>query len=313
MNDSEFTQARSSVLGRAEPPAGLLEECRRIVGLMIRTSGLPAHYSPYGVWSEEAIDEVFAGWTERRLVGRGQLLAMMQRAPVLPVFRRMAETSVRQYLIDSRVRTQAANLHDRVRELLAEDEGFAEDGIGAGAIWHLQGGNEGQFTGEDRDLAAIAWSLGDFKVIRYDLEAKKLSPLLEREELSRFVKGMLAAGGMTVATLMRALNLRFAIDESLPDAELDPTASAEEEGPEAEALFNELATSTLAELSNRQAQVLIGLERGETTEEIANRLGCSTGTVSNERRALEGILIRLGADAGPVLKLVLNALFSEDR
>ncbi|MDX6589546.1 MAG: hypothetical protein QOI84_820 [Solirubrobacterales bacterium] len=313
MTEVEFAQARSAVLAREEPPAALLEECRRIVALMIRTSGLPAHYSPYGIWSEEAIEEVLAGWAERRLIGRGQLLAIMQRAPVLPVFRRMAETSVRQYLIDARKRSQAANLHDRVRELLAQDERFAEEGTGTGALWHLEGRSVEQFRAEDRDLAAQAWALGDFKVIRYDPEAKKLSPLLEREELLRFLEGMLGNGAMSIATLMRALHLRFTIDESLPEAELDPGLATEDSGPEAEALFSQLATSTLAELSDRQAQVLMGMERGETTEEIAGRLGCSAGTISHERRAVEAILARLGADTAPVLKIVLDALFLEDR
>jgi hypothetical protein len=312
VTESEFTHARSAVLARKEPPPALLEECRRIVALMVRTSGLPAHYAPYGVWSEEAIEEVLAGWAERRLIGRGQLLAIMQRAPVLPVFRRMAETSVRQYLIDSRKRSQAANLYDRVKALLADDQRFTEEGSGSGAVWRLEGGADEPFTGSDRDLAALAWSLGDFKVIRYDPEAKKLSPLLERDELLRFLEGMLGLGAMSVSALMRALHLRFSIDDSLPDAELDAGVAAEGEGPEAEALFGQLATSTLGELSRRQAQVLIAMERGETTEQIATRLGCSTGTVSQERRALEAILTRLGADAGPVLKLVLDALFLED-
>ena len=178
MTESEFTQARSAVLARKEPPPPLLEECRRIVALMVRTSGLPPHYSPYGIWSQEAIEEVLAGWAERRLIGRGQLLAIMQRAPALPVFRRMAETSVRQYLIDSRKRSQAANLHDRVRELLVEDQRFAKEGSGSGALWRFEGGESEPFTKADRDLAALAWSLGDFKVIRYDPEAKKLSPFL---------------------------------------------------------------------------------------------------------------------------------------
>jgi Bacterial regulatory proteins, luxR family len=312
VTEREFTQARSAILTREEPPPALFEECRRIVALMVRTSGLPVHYSPYGVWSQEAIEEVLAGWAERRLIGRGQLLALMQRAPVLPVFRRMAETSVRQYLIDSRKRSQAANLHDRVKELLLEDQRFTDEGGGSGALWRFEGGADEPFTGADRDLAAVAWSLGDFKVIRYDPEAKKLSPLLEHDELLRFIEGMLAAGAMSVSALMQALHLRFAIDDSLPNAELNPGIAAEDEGPEAEALFGQLATSTLSELSNRQAQVLIGMEHGETTEQIADRLGCSTGTVSTDRRALEAILARLGADAGPVLKLVLDALFLED-
>lgn len=100
MREAEYAAARAAVLAGDDPLPALLEDCRRSVRLLIHSAGLPAHYSPDGVWSPEAIEEVYADWVAVRLVGRGQLRAMLQRAPVLRVFRRMAETSVRQHLID---------------------------------------------------------------------------------------------------------------------------------------------------------------------------------------------------------------------
>jgi hypothetical protein len=312
VNESEYTRARAAVIGREEPPAFLLEECRRIVGLLVRTSGLPRHYSPYGVWSDEAIEEVTADWIATRLIERGQLLAMMQRSPVLNVFRRMAETSVRQHLVDSLKRSQAANLFRRVSAMLAEEEHFVE--IDAGTdVWCLAEGPRERFAGDDRELSALAFSLGDFRVIRYDPEARKLSPLLGAEELGRFVAGVLEGGAMDPGTIIRALRLRFAIEEPAGEEEFDPEQRDQATGPEAEVLLAELVTATLGELTWRQSEVLIGIDAGTSGEELASRLKCSTGTISHERRQIEDILARHGTDAEPVLKLVLDALFIDNK
>ena len=55
------------------PAAALLKGYRRSVRLLIHSGGLPAHDSPDGVWSPEAIDEGDADWVAVRLVGCGQL------------------------------------------------------------------------------------------------------------------------------------------------------------------------------------------------------------------------------------------------
>jgi hypothetical protein len=280
--------------------------------LLIRTAGLPAHYSPVGVWSDEAVEEVFADWVATRLVGRGQLLAMLQRAPALRVFRRMAETSVRQHLVDSLERSQSANLYERVARLLDDDERFMGVGSGSGRLWSLVGGIEEPFIGDDRLLLGVAWSLGEFSVIRYDLDARKLSPLLDAKGLERFMGGLLAAGAMTAGMIIRALQLRFVIEDPLPSVEFDVDAHVQAGGdPQQEIVLAELVIATLAELTERQAKVLIGLEQDVPGRELASQIGCSTGTISHEQRQIEGILARLGADAPNVLKEVLDALLIE--
>ena len=312
MTEAEYIAARASVIAGGDPPAALLDECQRTVRLLIRTAGLPAHYSPVGVWSDEAIEEVFADWVAARLVGRGQLLAMLQRAPALRVFRRMAETSVRQHLVDSLERSQSANLYERVARLLADDDRFASAGSGSGRLWWLVGGRESPFVGDDRRLLGAAWSLGEFSVIRYDLEARKLSPLLDAQDLARFVAGLLGAGAMTAAMVIRALQLRFAIEGPSPPVQFDVDAHVQAGGaPEREIVLAELVTATLAELTERQAKILIGLEQDVSGRVLASQLGCSTGTISHELRQIERILARLGADAPNVLKEVLDALLIE--
>lgn len=309
MTEAEYQAARASVLAREAPPAALIDECRRIVSLLVRTAGLPAHYSPYGVWSDEAIEEVLADWIEVRLISRGQLLALMQRAPGLRVFRRMAETSVRQHLIDSLKRSQSSNLFDRVSRRLEDDARFEPMGS---TYWQLRDEPAEPFVGDDRDLLAAAWSLGEFTVIRYEPDARKLSPLLDGDELGRFLSGMLKQGAMSIAMVMQALRMRFAIDDQAPEATIDPELGGGDQGPEHEVLLADLVTATLAELTSRQSAVLVGLDQGLSGSELAGQLGCSTGTISYERRQIEGTLARLGTDAPAVLKLVLDALFKDN-
>jgi hypothetical protein len=312
MRSDRYLEAREAMLAGADPPGELIAECRRVAGLMIRTAGLPAHYSPLGVWSEEATEEAFADFMAERLIGRGQLLAMLQRAPVLPVFRRMLETALRQHLIDRLERSQSANLYSRIAGLLQEHGSYAATGSGSGRLWQLATGPADPFTGDDRALGSLAFSLGEFTVMRYQPDARKLSPLLDSDELTRFLDGLLAGGAMTLATIMRALKLRFSLDDPSAAGELNPEAHAASglgADPQQILLRREAATAALAELSDRQAEVLIGIERKETTRELALRLHCSTGTISYERAQLAQVLARTGAEDPGVLKEILDALF----
>jgi hypothetical protein len=312
MNAAEYAAARSAVLAGGDPPAVLLDDCRRQVALLVHHAALPTHYSPYGVWNREAIDEIYADWVAVRLVERGQLLAMLQRAPVLGVFRRMAETSVRQHLVDGLKRSQAANLFERVVALLQGDQ-FTGSGSGNGRLWRLVDGPVEPFDEDDRRLLGIAWSLGEFRVIRYDLEARKLSPLLDADELQRFVSGMLGAGAMTAATVVRALRLRFGLDDDQQPGELDDALQATDgPDPQAALVIDELVTATLAEMTERQTKVLMGIEQNVVGRDLAQQLGCSTGTISHERSRIADILSRLGADAPEVLNQVLETLFKQN-
>jgi DNA-binding NarL/FixJ family response regulator len=137
--------------------------------------------------------------------------------------------------------------------------------------------------------------------------------LLPSDELERFVEGMLEAGAMTAATLMRALRLRFTLEDDEQPGELDDAFDAGSGvDPQAEPVIAELVTATLAELTERQAKVLMGLEQKVPGRELAVELGCSTGTISHERSRIAEVLARLGADAPAVLKGVLDALFQRD-
>jgi hypothetical protein len=313
MTKAEYEQARAAVIAGGDPPALLIADCQETIRLLIRTAGLPTFYSPTGAWNDEAVEEVFADWVAARLVGRGQLLAMLQRSPVLQVFRRMVETSVRQHLVDGLRRSQSANLYERVEKLLVNDPKFVSVGSGSGRLWRVVEGPERPFEGEDQKLLGVAWGLGDFAVIRYDIDAKKLSPLLDAGDLDRFVTGMLQAGAMTAGTIMRAMRMRFSLDDQSPPTEFDAERHARAGGdPGVEVLVADLVTATLSELTARQAKVLVGVVNDVPGRELAQQIGCSTGTISHEKAQIAEILARLGTDAPNVLKQVVDALFIEE-
>jgi len=46
MTDTEYASARAAVLAGSEPSAELMADCLRTVRLLVRTAGLPSHYSP---------------------------------------------------------------------------------------------------------------------------------------------------------------------------------------------------------------------------------------------------------------------------
>ncbi len=313
MTEEQYAKARAAVLAGRDPSPELVDECRRSAKLLIRTRGLPAHYSLVGVWSEEATEEAFADWTAVRLVERGQLKAMLQKSPVLNVFRKECETSVRQHLIDRLKRSQSANLYQRVRRLLQQGGDFIPAGSGTGTLWRLSDGPTEPTNQEELALLGVAWALGDFEVIRYVPQAKKLSPLLAAGELERFCRGLLAAGAMTAGTIVRAIELRFAIETQHAPAPLDDHA-VQHGGtdPQLTVLRDDLAAATLAELTERQRKVLLAKSSEVAVRDLATQLGCSTGTISHEMRQIEAILARLGADAPDVLNKVLDELLKEE-
>lgn len=219
MTAQQLNTLRGQLRRGAQPPGWVIEELRRVADALVRYGHLPASMSPYGNWDEEATDELLQGWLEGKLL-RGDLRALADRARTPAAFRRLAERSLRHWLLNQRERSQAQNLFGRIARLLEEDqETFKlaqpaerkQDGW-----WTLVSAPEAEpFSGSDRELIAAAWSLGDFVMVRFSSEQAKLSPLLSGPDLHRFVVGMLEATGrsLTLTLLQRALRDRFDLGE----------------------------------------------------------------------------------------------------
>lgn len=313
MDGPKYVRLRASIVEDGGDPmheAAVLEECEDIVRTAVRNSRFPPHYSPTGSWDEEAIQEVLANWLCYRAVERGQVKAMMVTSPTLQIFRGQVKTSVRQSIFDQLRRSQARNLFPRILEILETSTTCRSRGTGNNAFWYLDGATTEMFEGEDRALLNVAYGVGDFEEIRYSADAKKLSPLLERDDLERLVLGLLAAGAMTTGTLNRAVCLRFGVSLGETHVELHDYEVRERiADPEEEVLLDTLATAAADELSERQMAIL-QLRAGEKTgTQIAAELGCSEATISMENSKIRAILARTGADDSKVLKKLLEGRF----
>lgn len=316
MTDSEFRRARSAVLEHGEISRDLVALLRRVVRRLVLFGGLPPMYSPTGQWDRDAEEEVFADWLAARLLGTGQLAALLHRSGTPAACSRAAEAYLRRHLINRLERSHATNLYRRLRDLLREEPQRFTVLVPAErehhVVWKLaQQGDVAPWQGEEDDLVALAWGLGEFETIRYREDAKKLSPVLERDELLRFVSGLMAAAGAglplgrLVRVIVRRFNLEPVAEESLeeighepavPDAVIEDVHAAD------------LARAALAELTERQSEVLREWLRQRSVRDIAEDLHLSVGTVSNEQAAVSAVLSRLSDPDGESRAALLNAL-----
>jgi hypothetical protein len=302
----------------AELDPRLARELRQIASRLVRFGGLPSAYAPYGVWDREAEDEVFQSWYGGRLVNAGQLQALLDRAATIQGFRRLGERSLRQYVLNQRERSQVQNLYARTAELLIEDDDFAafveaarpQDVWWGLTIWS----DPPQFNASEGGLYASAWSLGEFEIIRYRTDAKKLAPVLAAAELKRFVVGLFEAVAslLTLSLLARTFEQRFdlgAVQLDSLDSDEAPEVAA---GKEADPLeLEQTSLAIVAELNQRQAEVLIGTDADETQEAMAERLRCAVGTIINEQRRIGSIIDRHAESSdqrGILLRTVLDLL-----
>lgn len=301
MTDSRLRELRRLVR-RGETPDDLVAELRSVATRAARLRLLPPSFAPYGVWDDDAAEEVFGDWYAARLLGRGHLQALLDRARGATGFRRLAERSLRHHLLSVQDRSQARNLFRRTIELLEDPNRFSlvRPASRVQDRWYAVAGQRAaEWRGRDRDLAAAAWSLGDFTVIRYRAAAAKLSPVLDAGELERFVGGLMQRTGaaLTPRLIMDALSARFDLGEVVV-TELDeaPPAKAPED-VEVDVALRDTARVILTELSARQREVLRRTADVRVAD-LAAELGCSVGTVINEQRRIGTVVTRLSEDDG---------------
>jgi DNA-binding CsgD family transcriptional regulator len=314
VTDRRLNELRGLVRrGRLEQD--LVDELKGVVTRLVRLRLFPASYAPYGRWDDEAVEEVFGDWYEVRLLRRGHLQLLLDRARTVGGFRRLAEHSLRQHLLNQRARSQAQNLYWRVVELLDGDEFELARGArrAQDRWWRLKGTDVGEWGADDRMLVAHAWALGDFTIIRYRADARKLSPLLDADELKRFVVGLLdrTQAALTPTLIMHALEQRFDLgtvsEEELTDV---GTLTRDVSDVAAEVALAETARSVLAELTPRQIEVL-RRSASETVDQMARALGCSVGTIHNEQRRIGVVISRMSEEdeREALLKIVSDLLY----
>jgi DNA-binding NarL/FixJ family response regulator len=315
MTDNEFRQSRIAFLREGEISEDLVALLRRVVRRLVLFGGLPPMYSPTGRWDSDSEEDVFGDWMADRLIGTGQLAALLHRCSTPAAFSRLAESYLRRHLINGLERSYATNLYGRVRAMLHEEPEFSvlvaserEQDV----VWsHVAQDDVTPWQGDEELLVAHAWGMGEFETIRYRENAKKLSPVLEHDELLRFVSGLMTAAvhGLTLSQIVRVLVRRFDLapitEESADEAVLE-LPSSQDVVEEVHAA--QLARAALAEFTERQTAVLREWLRDLSVRDIAAALHLSVGTVSNEQAAISVVLSRVSDPDGESRASLLNAL-----
>lgn len=318
MNERELRDGRQVFRSRGELTDALHRELAATVRWLVFAANLPTSMSPYGKWDAEAADELLQAWLEERLL-RGHLQALLDRSRTPDAFHRLARRSLRQWLLNHRRRSYSQNLYSRLQVLL-DAPPFVRRQAAArpqDTWWTLDSAPDATlFAGPERELDSVAWSLGDFELLRYS-EREKLSPLLSAPDLQRFAEGLLTGTGcaVTLGMMLRALRNRFGLEEPRDEPLDAPERGLPLAAPDAvaeDAVLLEHAKSVLEELTERQRDVLMGTRAGETLEQLAARHGCAVATVHNERRRIANAVERVSentAERDALLKSVGDVLY----
>ncbi|MGA2163942.1 MAG: hypothetical protein ABSH36_05685 [Solirubrobacteraceae bacterium] len=298
-------------------PGDLVQELRSVVQRLVRLRLLPPSFSPYGQWDEEAAEEIFNGWYTDRLLARGHLKALLDHSSTVGSFRRLAERSLRQHLLNTQDRTQARNLYRRLTAMLADDPAFtltrpAERPQDRWYTLAATAATAPEWSGDDSQLVAHGWALGDFTIIRYRATATKLSPVLDTAQLKRFTSGLLSRTGcaLTPGLIMRTLSHRFDLGEvyveQLQESDDTPAIQASRPPTDEDLALRETALAILAELTPRQVEVLRRTPDDKVLQ-IAAAVNCSAGTVVNEQRRIGQLVSRM-SDSDTERDTLLNVL-----
>src|SRR4051812_66846 len=98
MRETDYIQIRAAYPTSEELHPLLAAELRRTASRVVRFRNLPPWFAPYGAWNSEAEDEIFQDWCADRLIERGDLQALLDQAPNLRAFQRLAERSLHQHV-----------------------------------------------------------------------------------------------------------------------------------------------------------------------------------------------------------------------
>jgi len=313
LDEDTYRRSRRAFLATGDMDAALLRLLTRAVARLVRFGGLPPLYSPTGQWDHEAERDVLGDWFAARLAG-GQLRAMLSEAATPQAFVAIGEKFLRNHLINRLQRTQAGNLYRRIRRLLeaGDYDKLYPASRPQDTAWGPRGADWPPWTGNDDELAAHAWGLGEFHIAPFRDDAKKRSHLLEAPELRRFVDGLLDATGcaLTPNDALRALKRRFRLEEAADVSSLEEQ-EVEIASPVSvvdEAVAAIVARAALTELTRRQVDVLHATLARQTVREIADDLRISVGTVASEQKEITEVVNRLSDPDGDSQTHLLNAL-----
>jgi len=289
---------------------------RLVRGLVFR-GGLPPAWSPTGKWDREAAEEAAHGWIVRRLLQTNALLAAFDHASAPRPFFRSLERNFRHYLENERERGEIDNLISRTGAMLRDDNRFRDwipQAQPSDTWWGLsEWDSPTPYQGNEDWLVSAAWAVGEVVIFRYSHSVERASPILATDELGRFLVELFerVEALLTLRLLAVVFRRRFDLDEprSIEIGEALEAVAGPEEPDEQVTL--DAAFGVVAEMTPRQAEVLVRKYAGDPLDAIAQSLDVSRGTVDNELVRAGAIIDRHVADATTreaILEKLLDAL-----
>src|SRR5262249_25400972 len=233
----------------------------------------------------------------------------------LPFFRSL-ERNFRHYLENERERGEIDNLVSRAGALLRDDDRFHDwipQAQASDSWWGLaEWDDPAPYQRSEDDLVSSAWAVGEVVIFRYSHTVGRASPILATDELGRFLVELFGRVGalLTLRLLAVVFRRRFDLAEprTVEGAEAVEAVARPEEPDEHVTL--DAALGVVAELTPRQAEVLLRKQAGDSLDAIAEVLGIARGTVDNELVRAGTIIDRHAADVTTreaILENVLDA------
>jgi DNA-binding CsgD family transcriptional regulator len=263
-------------------------------------------------WLPADSEEVLAGWIAARLL-HGRLAELIDRSSSIKGLCAGLVDDLQQYANDERAGELPTRLYKRLQALLPGDPArytimIASTSPGS-TYWTLtERPAVAIFSPRANELRAHVYAL-DLKTLPQKPMARKQTQFLTPQELDRYAYGMLerTARGLSLDQLVLGLTDAFALkptSEPLPEedlfgerpfeAERHGIATADPPGLPADPATTPAAQALLATLTDRQRDVLTALPAladGELTQRaLAERLGCSPGSIDSDRGAIASAL-----------------------
>jgi DNA-directed RNA polymerase specialized sigma24 family protein len=300
ISDAEYAQLKREYR-RTQNLALLLPVITDVVDRATRPGRIPPALAEGRSWNADSRADAAQAWIEERLLRRRDVMAAFDFASTPGPFYSSLERSFRHFLMNAAPSTEAQNLVERASALMRQRDEFDEWPLAGRSWWGLASWREAwgdtpeTWNGNDDQIVAHAWACGEFVITRYGPRVGRASPILERDELSRFLLALLTRTEAVLdnARLRTVFERRFAAGTATRTVELlDDSAAANSDtsaGLE-EADIEACALMALEEITPRQAEVVLRKYQDETLDQIAAELGIARGTVDNE-------LVRVGAVA----------------
>jgi hypothetical protein len=274
---------------------------------------------------ESAYDDLLADWYADKLQP-GALAYAFDRTANAGRFIAYLQRTLENYLKDRVAPSVEANLKRRLKEILPEETalfGLVLAGATADTNWWglAEVGEVEPLHGSTDLVRAAAPSAATFTEKRYGQQSKYNDPVLDRAELIRFVRELMANLGKAIQIwqMIEALRSRFVLDpppqlslEALADGAGDGRtsrefASAVEPAHDA-AEIDDVARRCITDMSQRARKGIVLLVRKRATlADAGTRLGVSHGTVAGDRDAVRDLVLAHATEAAPAV-LVLERI-----